>query len=341
MPTTERTQKSDVKEKLGQSILSKCHRAIPKFISRLNNAKPVNSMSAISIPKGPIELAALLHKPVSKSAEVQAIIVVHPGGGVKEQATGTYARKLAENGFTTIVYDASYQGESGGEPHFLEDPAARVSDVWAVVDYLEKLYKSSPLRIGILGICAGGGYAVAAAKADYRLRAVATVSLVNIGDSARLGWNGDEGPTRHVESLKQAAAQISAESRGAAPGFAPYVPVQPGAHTPDDLRDGSDYYMRRGYHPRGTNKMLIRSFPRVLTFDAFHLADLFLKQPTLLVAGENAGSLWHTQRLDKIIGGADRKRLVPGAAHMSFYDDDKFVDLAVEEVSEFMKTRLI
>lgn len=252
-----------------------------------------------------------------------------------------YARELAANGFTTIAYDASHQGESGGEPHFLEDPASRVSDVWAVVDYLEKLESIQPVRIGVAGICAGGGYAVAAAKADYRLKAVATMSMVNIGDSARLGWHGDESPVKHVESLKQAAAHMSAESRGAEAAAAPYVPPQPNENTPADLVDGSDYFLRRAKHPNTENKMLFRSFPRVLTFDAFHLADVFLKQPTLLIAGGKAGSLWHTEKLDRLIGGADRKRVVEEASHTSFYDDDVFVDLAVEEISEFMRTRLI
>lgn len=298
-------------------------------------------MSAISIPKGPIELAGFMYTPSSTTPQPQTLIVVPPASGIKEQLAGAYARKLSKNGFTTITYDSAYQGESGGEPRLLEDPESRVSDIWAVVDYLEKLAGDEPARIGVVGVCAGGGYAVAAAKADYRLKAVAAMSMVNLGDSARLGWHGDESPVKHVESLRQAAAQMSAESRGAEPAAAPYVPPHPNEHTPPDLRDGSDYYSRRALHPRSPNKMLFRSFPRVLTFDAFHLADLFLKQPILLIAGENAGSVWHTERLDRLIGGAERKRIVPNATHTSFYDDEVFVDLAVEEVSEFMRIRLI
>ncbi|KAJ6113511.1 X-Pro dipeptidyl-peptidase protein [Penicillium sp. IBT 18751x] len=299
-------------------------------------------MSEISIKKGPISLAGLLFRS-SKPAEktTPGLVIVHPGGGVKEQTAQLYAQKLANAGFTTIAYDASYQGASGGEPHFLEDPNERVSDIYAVVDYLQNLDFVDPEKVGVLGICAGGGYAVAAAKADHRLKALAAISMVNIGDSARKGWDGDEDPSKQVESLRGAAAQITAEAKGAERAAAPYVPPQPDDKTPRDLKEANDYYLTpRAQHSRAENKMLYLSFPRVLTFDAFHLADVFLKQPTLLIAGEKAGSLWHTERLDKLIGGATNKIVVPNGAHMDFYDNEAYVGPAAENVAEFMKKHL-
>jgi uncharacterized protein len=296
-------------------------------------------MSAISIQKGSIQLAGLLFRPNS-SSKSPALVIVHPGGGVKEQTASLYAKKLAHEGFTTVCFDASHQGESGGEPHFLEDPSQRVSDIWSVVDYFEKLDFVDSDKIGVVGICAGGGYAVAAAKADYRLKAVATVSMVNIGDSARLGWYGDEDALKHVETLKQIAQQIKAENNGAEFVNAPYVPPQPDDKTPYDLKEACDYYLTpRAQHPRAANKMLLRSIPLVLNFDAFHLADVFLKQPLLLIVGEDAGSRWHTEKLDKAIGGAT-KIVVPKGRHMDFYDKSEFVDPAVKDISEFMKAKL-
>lgn len=303
--------------------------------------RSIATMSAVSIPRGPIQLAGIVYRPTSASGKGPGLVVVHPGGGVKEQTASLYAKNLASVGFTTIAYDASYQGESGGEPHFLEDPAARVSDVWAVVDYLEALDTVDPARLGVVGICAGGGYAVAAAKADHRLKSIATVSMVNIGDSARLGWDGDEDASKHAETLKQMAQQIQAENKGADLGSAPYVPPQPDDKTPPDMKEASEYYLTpRAQHPRAANKMLFRSFPRVLTFDAFHLADLYLQQPTILIAGSKAGSLWHTEKLDKLIGGATKKVIVPGGTHMDFYDKEPFVNPAVKEIAEFMKAHL-
>jgi fermentation-respiration switch protein FrsA (DUF1100 family) len=299
-------------------------------------------MSEISIKKGPISLAGLLFKPSGLTGKSQGLIIVHPGGGVKEQAAGTYAKKLAEAGFTTVVYDAAFQGSSGGEPHFLEDPNERVSDVYAAIDYLQSLDFVDSEKIGVVGICAGGGYSVAAAKGDHRLKAVATASMVNIGDSARLGWDGDEDPKQKVEALNAAAAQVTAEVKGAERAAAPYVPAQPDDKTPRDLREASEYYLTpRAQHPNAANKMLYLSFPRVLTFDAFHLADIFLKQPTLLIAGAEAGSLWHTEKLDKLIGGATKKLIVPKAAHMDFYDNEAYLGPAVESIAEFMKQHLV
>jgi fermentation-respiration switch protein FrsA (DUF1100 family) len=138
-----------------------------------------------------------------------------------------------------------------------------------------------------------------------------------------------------------AAKQISAENNGAEPAAAPYVPPQLDDKTPADMKEAHDYYLTpRAQHPRACNKMLLRSFPLVLNFDAFHLADLYLTQPTLLIAGEKAGSLWHTEKLDKLIGGATKKLVVPNGTHMDFYDQEKYVELAVKNVSEFMSQKM-
>ena len=87
--------------------------------------------------------------------------------------------------------------------------------------------------------------------------------------------------------------------------------------------------------------MLLRSVPRILTFDAFHLADEFLKQPTLVIAGETAGSRWHTEKLDKLIGGVTEGMIVPKAMHVDFYDKEEIVDPAVLKIAQFMKARLV
>jgi len=306
-------------------------------------ARTFPRMSAVTVPKGAITLAALVYTPPSsRPAKQPVLIIVHPGGGVKEQAASLYASKIAERGLITLCFDASHQGESGGEPHFLEDPNSRISDVWAVVDYLQTQDFVDPERIGVLGICAGGGYAVAAAKADYRLKAVAAVSLVNIGEIARRGWRGSEDPRKHVKSLKLAAVQMTAEvTVGAERAMAGYVSSTPGQSTPYDLKQAVDYYFTpRAQHPRAANKMLVSSMPRLLNFDAFHLADIYLTQPMLLVGGEKAESRWHTEKLDELVGGVTRKVIVPGGTHMDFYDEPQYVEIAVKNIAEFMLERL-
>ncbi|CAI7645220.1 unnamed protein product [Penicillium palitans] len=294
-------------------------------------------MSAISIQKGPIQLAGLLFTPTTASDKTPALIIVHPGGGVKEQTAQVYAKNLLR----MVCYDASHQGESGGEPRFLEDPNERVTDVYAVIDYLQKDESVDAEKIGVVGICAGGGYAVAATKADHRLKAVATISMVNIGDSARLGWYGDEESGKNIKLLEQAAAQITAETRGKERAVAPYVPPQLDDNTPYDLKEAHNYYLGpRAQHPRAKNTMLFLSFPRVVTFDAFHLAETFLTQPALLIAGENAGSLWHTEKLHKILDGKAKKVILSKGTHMDLYDKEEFVEPAVKSVAEFMQVNL-
>lgn len=165
--------------------------------------------------------------------------------------------------------------------------------------------------------------------------------MVNIGDSARLGWDADEDPKAKAAAFDMTAKQISAENNGAEAVAAPYVPPQPDDKTPFDLKEAGNYYLTpRAQHPRAANKMLLRSFPLVLNFDAFQFAELYLTQPTLLIAGEKAGSLWHTEKLDNQIGGATKKLIVPNAAHMDFYDGAQYVELAVKNVVEFMSEKL-
>ncbi|SDK40089.1 Dienelactone hydrolase family protein [Agrobacterium fabrum] len=151
-------------------------------ISFKNSNNPTITMSAvINFPEG-----------FDESKTYPAIVVSHPGGGVKEQTAGTYAAKLAKFGFVTIAYDASYQGESGGEPRQLENPHIRTEDVSAVIDYLTTLAYVDNDRIGAMGICAGAGYTANAASQDRRIKAIGTVSAVNIGSMFRNGWENTD-----------------------------------------------------------------------------------------------------------------------------------------------------
>ena len=243
-------------------------------------------MDSITFPNGPIAMAGNLFLPdnFDPQSSYAAVVTVHPGGGVKEQTAGLYAAKLAEEGFVALAYDASFQGESGGEPHHLEDPAARVEDVRAAVDFLQSLDYVDAERIGVLGVCAGGGYAVNAALTDYRIKAVTTVSAVNIGTSFRRGWYGTDSDAAAVPTLQAVAQQRTAEAQGADPAYIPYVPEQPDESTPRDLVEAHDYYLTpRAQHPNAKNKQLFtKSISRIFTFDAFHLVEDLFTAPLLL-----------------------------------------------------------
>ena len=166
-------------------------------------------MKNVTFANGPIKMAGDLHLPkdFSEDRRYVAIVCVHPAGGVKEQIAGLYAAKLAEEGMVALAYDASYQGESTGEPRQEEDPYARVNDVRAAVDYLTTLGYVDRERICVLGICSGGGYAINAAMTDPRIKAVGTVSAINLGAMYRYGYEGELKDMSQAFTLMEMAAK--------------------------------------------------------------------------------------------------------------------------------------
>lgn len=300
-------------------------------------------MKSINFKNNAIEMAGSLYFPdgFSEGEKYAAVVVVHPGGGVKEQTAGLYAKKLAEQGFVALTFDASHQGASGGMPRFLENPAERVEDVRSAVDYLTTLGYVGSDRIGALGICAGGGYAVKAATSEQRIKAIATVSAVNIGDATRRGWNGDAPLSDQIATLKAVADQRTAEARGAEPMYVEYVPSVPDDKTPRDLREASEYYLTpRGQYPTSTNKLLFTSLDKMLAFDAFDQVSTLLTQPSLFIAGSDAGSLWHSKAVYEKAKGEKELFIVEGATHMTLYDAPAHVDQAVAKLSPFFDRSL-
>ena len=173
-------------------------------------------MKSVKFINGSLEMAGNLYFPegFDASRKYAAIVCVHPGGGVKEQTAGRYAEQLAREGFVTLAFDASCQGESGGTPRFLEDPYARVNDVRSAVDFLATQDFVDRDRIGALGVCAGGGYAIHATMTDRRIKAVGAVSAVNIGSMFRVGWHGNEAPEKSIALLELGAAARTREAAG-------------------------------------------------------------------------------------------------------------------------------
>src|SRR5688572_32547883 len=156
-----------------------------------------------------------------KNKKYAAIVVVHPGGGVKEQTAGLYAQQLAENGFVALAFDASHQGASEGLPRFLDNPLNRVGDIYSAVDYLVTLSYVDANSIGGLGICAGSGATVKAAMTERRIKALATISAVDVGAASRKGWDGKASAADQIATLEAVAQQRTAEAKGTAPVYVP------------------------------------------------------------------------------------------------------------------------
>ncbi len=269
-----------------------------------------------------------------------AIVVVHPGGGVKEQTAGLYAQRLAEHGFITLAFDASHQGASGGMPRFLDDPMRRVGDIYSAVDYLTTLSYVDAFRIGALGICAGSGATIKASSTDRRIKAVGTVSGVDVGAAFRNGWEGTGPLSDQFAILEAAAKQRTAEAAGAAPVYIPYVPNVGDMTAPLDLQEAADYYLTpRGQNPNAPNRMLLTSANYMVSFTGFDRVDTLLTQPLLIIAGNKAGSLWHSQELNAKAAGPKELFIVDGATHMDLYDGEG-AEIAANKLYPFFAQHL-
>lgn len=296
-----------------------------------SNNKTIAMSAVINFPSG-----------FDEKRSYPAIVVSHPGGGVKEQTAGTYAKKLAEQGFITIAYDASYQGESGGEPRQLENPYIRTEDVSAAIDYLTTLPYVDKERIGAMGICAGAGYTANAAIQDRRIKAIGTVSAVNIGSMFRNGW---ENKVKSIDALPYVEAGSNArtaDASGAPVATMPLAPLTEKDAPNEELRQAWEYYHTpRAEYPTAPGFATLRSLNQIITYDAYHMADVYLTQPIQIVAGSKAGSKWMSDDLFDRAASKDKSfHIVEGANHMDLYDGEKFVEEAVSVLAPFFTAKL-
>lgn len=280
----------------------------------------------------------------AKDKKYAAVSVAHPWGGVKEQTAGIYARRLAEKGFIALAYDASHYGESGGEPRYYENPSERVEDIRSVIDYLSTHANVDAEKIGALGICAGGGYTIAAAETDPRIKAIAGVSTYDVGSAAREGLK-DVWPTTPQQlqaTLKDLAQQRTREAQGEPPRIIKLLPTStPPADAPQFVRNAYDYYNTpRGQHPNATGNFYYTSTLRQLEFYPFAQIQLLSPRPLLLIAGSKAQSLYFSQEAYDLAQEPKELYILDGATHFDLYDKDEFVTPAVERLAQFFTDNL-
>lgn len=286
-----------------------------------------------------ITLAAVINFPegFSEAKRYPAIVVTHPGGGVKEQTAGLYAKHLTAAGFVTIAFDASYQGESTGEPRQLENPYVRTEDVSAVIDYLTTLPYVDASKIGAMGICAGGGYSANAAINDRRIQALATVSAVNIGSMFRNGWENNIKDADALPALEGGSGARTSDANGNPIATIPLAPLRKeDAPNPELLEAWEYYHTDRCQYPTAPGFATARSLNQIITYDAYNKAEAFLTQPLQIIAGSQAGSKWMSDDLFNRAASKDKNlHVVEGANHMSLYDIPKYVDEAVTVLAVF------
>lgn len=289
------------------------------------------SPSKVQFPSSLLKVSGELFSPAPGAPDRKgaAVVIAHPMTGVKEQTSADYARALSKAGFYALTFDAAYQGESTGEPRGLEDPSQRAEDVKAAVSYLTTQKELvNPEKIGVLGICASGGYTSYAAQSDARIKALATVSAACVGAMTRNGGVHEgmkENPTAISGALQAAAQWRTATAQGNPPEVQAMFDSRPGKLPADAdpfFKDASEYYgTGRGHHERSTQKMPLSSYDLMVPYDSFQFQHLISPRPLLMIAGEKAQTLHYSR--DTVAKAREPKEffVVGGKNHFDLYDD--------------------
>lgn len=278
----------------------------------------------------------------SPAKKYAAIIVDHPFGGVKEQTSGLHARKLAEIGYVTLAFDASYYGESGGYPRRMESPEVRVDDFSAAVDFLTNHPAVEADKIGVIGICGGGCYSVSATQIDHRIKALATISMYDMGRARRQGIGDTQTYQQRMSILDEIGRQRTAEYGGAARKDIRALPKKVDENTPKFAIDFLDYYdnPERGQHPNSTGYYSYTSLAPMMNFFPFTQIETISPRPLLFIVGENAVSKYFSE--DAYEKAAEPKELfvVPGATHVDLYDQPEYLKITLPKLDTFFKQYL-
>lgn len=271
-----------------------------------------------------IELAADLYKPKNATGKLPAIAVSGPFGAVKEQASGLYAQTMAERGFLTIAFDPSYTGESGGEPRYVASPDINTEDFSAAVDFLSIRDDVDPERIGIIGICGWGGFALNAAAIDTRIKATVASTMYDMSRVTANGYFDSLDEDGRYELRKELNAQRTLDAKSGTYALAGGVVDPLPEDAPQFVKDYYDYYKtKRGYHKRslnsngGWNKTSALSF---LNTPLLTYSDE-IRSAVLMIHGEKAHSRYFSEdAFKKLKGGNKELMIIPGASHVDLYD---------------------
>nr|WP_284693447.1 alpha/beta hydrolase [Pseudoalteromonas sp. SCSIO 43088] len=295
-------------------------------------------------------ISALVLTPANfdESKTYPTMISVHPFGSCKEQTSSSvYGKALAEAGYVVIAFDASYQGQSGGTPRFIENPSQRVEDISHVIDYAVTLPYVDNERIGSIGVCGGGAYVFNSALTEKRVKAVVGITPVNLGRLFREAFT-EFNPLGALEAM---AAQRTAEALGGDLQVNELLPpsiefARDNGLTERDVFEATDYYKTpRGQSEGGATRMLFSHAQKTLTWDAFAFAETLMTQPMMAVIGQKVGAFGAYRDGKEIYGKSfaskDRQLVeLEDWSHYDLYDKPEPVALAMQQILPFLTKHL-
>ena len=287
-------------------------------------------------------LAGDLYVPRGAKGKLAALAVGGPFGAVKEQASGLYAQTMAERGFLTLAFDPSYTGESSGEPRHVASPDINTEDFSAAVDFLTTLDAVDAERIGIIGICGWGGFAINAAANDTRIKATVASTMYDISRCTANGYfdAADNADARYKMRQEFNAQRTEDYRTGTYPRTV--MNPEPAGNAPQFMKDYYDYYKtERGYHPRSINSGLGWNKTSNLAFlnaPILAYADE-IRSAVLLIHGEKAHSRYFSEDTFKKLKGDNKElMIIPDAVHTDLYDRTDIIPF--DKLEEFFKEYL-
>ena len=271
-----------------------------------------------------------LHLPgeTASGERVPGVVVVGPASSVKGQVPTIYAERLAELGYAALAFDHSSYGESEGWPRSDEDPFAKIEDIKNAVTFLAGHDHIDADRLAAVGVCAGGGYVPAAAVADRRIKAVATASAIT-DLRAEIKAAGDDWRSIMV-------AADNAREEYARSGRPMHIPFLADGQL-DVWRENAKkfYFTDRNHDPNWRNETLLWSYDKMIQFSAIDTAGLLTPTPLLVIAGSQAETLEHSERLYEHAQEAKELHVIEGGTHFDFYDRPQYVGPAITKINEF------
>ena len=293
-----------------------------------------------------ITLTGDLYLPKNRGSEkLAALAISGPYGAVKEQASGLYPNTMAAGGFAVVAFDPSYTGESGGEPRGVASPEIYTEDLSAAIDFLGIQPFVDREKIGIIGICGFGGFALNATAVDKRVKAVAVASMYDMSRVTAKGYFDSMTPEQRTQMLEQLSAQRWVDAENGAPAYSPNglpTPEQLSGEEPEFVKGYVNYYKtERGFHPRSINSngsWTITTPISLMNMPILTYINEISPRPVLIIAGENAHSRYFSEDAYEAANEPKELMIIPGAVHTDLYDRTDLIPF--DKLEAFFKENL-